>query len=243
MTGTNPKLATIKALLAKAEDPAASPAEAEAYFGRAADLMAKYGIDQALLAESQPGTDEITSRSFDIKGKYVPDRAALLFSITHALGAQNVYWGLVDRETGKRYRNVRVYAHESTLERIEILFSTLQLQALNGMKKARPQYGESTTAYRKSWMAGFASTVRRRLAEAEETAVRETTVESGTSTELVLVEREAAVERHFKRAHPKLKAAPPRRLTGNGWGDGKAAGERASLGGRQLGGNRKALTV
>ncbi|MDX3525104.1 DUF2786 domain-containing protein [Streptomyces sp. ID05-39B] len=243
MTETNPKLAKIKALLAKAEDPASSPEEAEAYFGRAADLMAKYGIDQALLAEAQPSTDEITSQSFDIKGKYVPDRAALLFSITHALGAQNVYWTLTDSADGKRYRKIEVYAHRSTLDRIEMLFSTLQLQALNGMKKARPQYGESLTAYRKSWMAGFSSVVRKRLAQAEETAIQEARQQAGgASTELVLVKREAAVERFFKQAHPKLKAAPRRRLTGSGWRDGKAAGERASLGGREVGGTRKSLS-
>ncbi|MEU6572319.1 DUF2786 domain-containing protein [Streptomyces sp. NPDC046805] len=240
----NPKLAKIKALLAKAEDPAASPEEAEAYFGRAADLMAKYGIDQALLAEAQPSTDEITSKVFDIKGKYVPDRSALLFSITHALGAQNVYWGLTDSATRKRYRKVRVYAHQSTLDRIELLFSTLQLQALNGMKRARPQYGESVTSYRKSWMAGFASVVRKRLAQAEETALQEARHEAGgASTELVLVKREAAVEVFFKRAHPKLKVAPRRRLTGTGWQAGKAAGERADIGGRQIGRTRKALAV
>jgi hypothetical protein len=241
---TNPKLATIKALLAKAEDPAASPEEAEAYFAKAADLMAKHGIEQAMLAETKPETDQLASRFFDIKGKYIPDRSALLFSITHALGAQNVYWRLYDPATGKHYRNIKVYAHESTLERIEMLFASLQLQLLNGLKHTRPQYGESTTAYRKSWMAGFASSVRKRLAQAEETALREAAQEGGgASTELVLVKREAAVEQYFKRAHPKVKAAARRRLTGSGWLDGKAAGDRADLGQSRLGGDRlKALS-
>ncbi|ATI18929.1 hypothetical protein SEA_JANUS_66 [Streptomyces phage Janus] len=241
MTETNPKLAKIKALLAKAEDPAASPEEAEAYFGRAADLMAKYGIDQALLAESQPRTDKITNRAFDIEGKYVPDRASLLFAITHALGAQNVYWNHTDHMTRKRYRTVRVYAHESTLDRIELLFASLQLQALNGVAKARPEWGESTTSYRKSWLAGFASSVRRRLEQAQETAVQESE-QQGVGAELVLVKREEAVQRFFKQAHPKVKTAAPRRLSGSGWGDGRAAGDRADLGGRRIGGTRMALS-
>lgn len=242
MNNDSSKLAKIKALLAKAEDPAASPEEAEAYFGRAADLMAKYGIDQALLAEDGGRTDKIDYKVFDIKGKYVPDRASLLFSIGHALGAQNVFWKLTDSMTGKRYYKVRVYAHESTLDRIEMLFSSLQLQALNGMGKARPAYGESVTAYRKSWMAGFSSTVRKRLAQAEESALQEAQQETGgTGTELVLVKREAAVQQFFKAAHPGVKAAPRRRLTGTGWRDGRAAGARASLGGREIGQTRKAL--
>ncbi|MFF8845524.1 DUF2786 domain-containing protein [Streptomyces sp. NPDC015127] len=243
MTETNPKLAKIKALLAKAEDSAASPEEAEAYFGRAADLMAKYGIEAAMLAESKLSTDKLTSRSFDVKGKYIADRSALLFGISHALGAQNVYWRLFDTATGKYYRKVSIYAHESTLERIEMLFTSLQLQALNGVERTRPQYGESTTSYRKSWLAGFANAVRKRLTQAEETALQEASQQAGgASTELVLVKREAAVEQFFKKAHPKLKAAPRRRLAGSGWMDGKAAGERADLGGRSLSGRVKALS-
>ncbi|MGW8953470.1 DUF2786 domain-containing protein [Streptomyces sp. NPDC055709] len=244
MTETNPKLATIKALLAKAEDPAASPEEAEAYFAKAAKLMAKHGIEQAMLADAKPETDKLGSRSFEIKGKYIPDRAALLFSITHALGAQNVYWRFWDSATGKHYRHVKVLAHESTLDRIEMLFASLQLQLLNGLAHTRPQYGESTTAYRKSWMAGFASTVRKRLAQAEEAALRENVQETGAvGAELVLVKREEAVMAYFKRAHPNVKAAPRRRLSGSGWMDGKAAGERADLGQTRVGTRRKALTA
>jgi hypothetical protein len=244
MTETNPKIATIRALLSKAEDPATSPEEAEAYFGKAADLMAKYGIEKALLSEAKPGSDKITGRQIEIKGKYIADRSALLFSISHALGAQNVYWRVYDRETGKYYRLVKIYAHESTLERIEMLFASLQLQAFNGLKQGRPRYGESTVSYRKSWLAGFASAVRKRLDQAEEAALQEASREiGGASTELVLVKREAAVEQFFKRAHPKIKAAPRRRLTGSGWLDGKAAGERADLGQKRMGGARLAVTA
>ncbi|MET8111212.1 DUF2786 domain-containing protein [Streptomyces prasinus] len=239
-TQTHPKLAKIKALLAKAEDPAALPEEAELYFAKAAELMAEHGIEQAMLADAKPETDKLTYRAFDVKGKYMADRAALLFSITHALGARNVYWSLVDPLTRKRYRKVRVYAHESTLDRVELLFSSLQLQALNGMQHARPQYGESTVSYRKSWLAGFASSVRNRLDQAEETALRDATRGAGTAgAELVLVRREEAVENFFKRAHPKVKTAPRRRLSGTGWGDGRAAGERADLGRGHLSNNRR----
>jgi len=236
----NPQVAKIRALLAKAEDKAASPEEAEVYFAKAAELMAKYGIEQAMLAEAHPETDELAHRTIDIKGKYVPDRATLLFAIGNALGARNVYWTRTDYETGKRYRRVKIYAHESTLERIEILFASLQIQAMNGMAKARPQYGESVTAYRKSWLAGFASSVLRRLSQAENDAVKEAEAKT-TGTELVLVKREAAVERFFKQAHPNVKTAPRRRLTGTGWSDGREAGDRADLGSKRIGSQRKAL--
>ena len=50
------KLARIRKLLAQAEDPAATAAEAEAFNAKAAELMARHGVDAALLAASDPGS-------------------------------------------------------------------------------------------------------------------------------------------------------------------------------------------
>ena len=44
----------VRKLLAKAEDPACTPAEAEALTAKATELIAKYGIDQAVLAAQRP---------------------------------------------------------------------------------------------------------------------------------------------------------------------------------------------
>jgi cytosine/adenosine deaminase-related metal-dependent hydrolase len=50
MTSDNPLLERVRKLLAKAEAQGATPAEAEALTAKAAELMARYGIDRALLA-------------------------------------------------------------------------------------------------------------------------------------------------------------------------------------------------
>ena len=47
------KLDTVRKLLAKA-DGAATPAEAEVYTAKAIELMARHGIDEALLAGARP---------------------------------------------------------------------------------------------------------------------------------------------------------------------------------------------
>ena len=47
----------VRKLLAKAEDASVTPPEAEALTAKAAELMAKYGIDRALLAAARPETD------------------------------------------------------------------------------------------------------------------------------------------------------------------------------------------
>ena len=51
------RLARVRKLLAKAEDTAVTPQEAEAYTAKAAELMASYGIDRAMLAAADPATD------------------------------------------------------------------------------------------------------------------------------------------------------------------------------------------
>ncbi|MGH3566379.1 MAG: DUF2786 domain-containing protein, partial [Pseudonocardia sp.] len=52
------KLDTVRKLLAKAEG-AATQAEAETYTAKAMELMARHGIDSALLAAATPNSDEI----------------------------------------------------------------------------------------------------------------------------------------------------------------------------------------
>ena len=47
----------VRKLLAKAEDEGVTPHEAEALTAKAAELMARYGIDRALLGALHPETD------------------------------------------------------------------------------------------------------------------------------------------------------------------------------------------
>ena len=51
----DPLLARVRKLLAKAEDPGCTPAEAEALTDKAAQLIAKYGVDRAMLAAAVRG--------------------------------------------------------------------------------------------------------------------------------------------------------------------------------------------
>ncbi|MEU7643336.1 DUF2786 domain-containing protein [Streptomyces huasconensis] len=227
---THPKLAQVRAILAKAEDPAASPEESQAYFAKAAHLMSKYGIERAMVAESLPETDKPTNRIMIEQGSYLLDRVNLLMSIVEALGGQSVRRRAYDPQTGKYVQKVEMYGYESVLDRAEMLYTSLLLQAFNGMEKGRPLPGESTTAYRKAWLSGFRSAVTKRLGVAERAAVEEADRQLGGKAELVLAKREDTIRAMFKAAHPKVRTAPKRRLTGSGWREGAEAGKRAELG-------------
>src|SRR3954469_12394641 len=80
----------VRKLLAKAEDPACTPAEAEAFTGKAAELIAKYGVDSALLAASDPARDPVGDRQVDIPAPYAVDKCSLLAGVAAELRCQSV---------------------------------------------------------------------------------------------------------------------------------------------------------
>jgi hypothetical protein len=231
----NRMLAKIRALLAKAENSAASAEEAEAYFEKAAELMARYGIERAMLADAEPETDRPGGRTIHIEGAYAVDQIGLLNAIAGPLNLQ-----AVRLRDGRRIANiVQIYGYESDLDRAEMLFTSLLLQGFNGMKRGRPEPGESLKGYRKTWLMGFSEAVERRLKDAEARARGEAPVSaSGRSAELVLADRASVVLALFKREHPDTSSST-RKLWGSGFDAGEAAGNAADLGASRVRGRTR----
>jgi cytosine/adenosine deaminase-related metal-dependent hydrolase len=75
MTNDNPLLDRVRKLLAKAEARGVTPAEAEALTAKAAELMARYGIDRALFAAQQPESDHPADRKVDVDNPCLGHRA------------------------------------------------------------------------------------------------------------------------------------------------------------------------
>lgn len=239
MTEQNPKAATIRALLAKAEDPATHPGEAESYFAKAAALMAKYGIERAMLADVSPGLDRPADRVITVDGAYAVDRIGLLNHILKPLGLKGVR--LRDKR-GSLSNEVHIFGYESSIERAELLFTSLLLQAFNGMKHGRPVRGEAMKAYRKTWLIGFGQAVEKRLEEIEARARGEAPNANGRSAELVLADRKAVVEARYQQAYGGKIDKSKRKIRGSGLDAGNAAGHSADLGQTRMNGGRRALT-
>jgi hypothetical protein len=217
---TDALLARVRKLLAKAEDPACTPAEAEAFTAKATELIAKYGVDQALLAESDPARDPVGDRVVALDPPYALDKAGLLAAVAVPLRCRVV------RRTRDGVR-IHLFGHAADLERVELLFTSLLVQAAHGLAAVPVPVREHPAAYRRSWLAGFAHAIGSRLAEAEKQAVA---AEPGA--ELVLVRRTDLVDRRMAEEYPQLRTAARRRLAGGGLEHGYAAGREADLGGR-----------
>ncbi|MFB7651457.1 MULTISPECIES: DUF2786 domain-containing protein [unclassified Streptomyces] len=232
----NPKLATIQALLAKAEHPATPEAEAENARDRAMEMMAKYGVDEALLSDGQPSRDGITDRYVDLPNPWAMSRVRLMCFIADAVGCKAVHMGV---QGAGGVRRVHLIGYESDVQRVEILYTSLVLQMLGGLGAQVIPFGvRSARAWRNSWQLGFIERVTDRL-EAIEQAARAAasgeTSATGRSGELVLADRAAMVESAFRQEHPRTRTRGGS-YSGNGYGDGAAAGDRADIGGtRRIG--------
>ncbi|RKR89041.1 uncharacterized protein DUF2786 [Micromonospora pisi] len=219
-------LEKVRKLLAMAEDPACTPAEAEAFTAKATELIARYGVDRALLAARDPATDSVGDRVVELLAPYALDKAGLLAAVAGALRCRAV------RRRSESGFAMHLFGFASDLERVELLFTSLLVQAAHGLAATAVPVGDQPAAFRRSWLAGFAYAVAERLRTAEsEAAARPGTSTGGTSVALVLADRSSEVQRRMAEVYPRLRTASARRLAGGGAGHGAEAGRRADLGG------------
>jgi hypothetical protein len=228
----------VRKLLAKAEADGVTAPEAEALTAKAAELMARYGIDRAMLAASQPETDKPGSRVIDIANPWAQVRAHLLSGVASAMRCQCI---LLNADgPGAR---VHVFGYASDLERVDILYTSLLLQMMHGLTAAgMPARVSSVRAWRRSWQLGFVAAVVARIKAAEERAAARSEAEHrpGPSTALVLADRSVVIRRQMEEAYPVTRQARVT-YTGRGYQDGYAQGQRADIGASRLA-RRKALS-
>jgi hypothetical protein len=238
---TSRLLDRVHKLLAKAEDESVTPPEAQALTAKAAELMAKYGIDRALLAADRPETDKPTSKMLDIDNPWARVKAHLLCGLGSALRCQCIL--LSGARPGTR---IHVFGYASDIERTDVLYASVLIQMWHGLAGAEvPGWCRSPRAWRRSWLLGFATAVISRVRAAEQTATSRATGAdaAGSRTALVLADRAQVIRGEAERAYPLTRTA---RVTysGSGYRDGYAQGQRADIGtGRVTRGRQRALAA
>ena len=228
---TDDKLARIRKLLAQAEDPAATEAEAEAFNAKAAELMARHGVGEALLAASDPDREVVGDLTVDLLAPYAYEKACLGTAVARGLRCSAVL--RTTRARGGTQHTLHLFGHTSDLTMADLLLTSLLVQGTGELVRRGVPPGEHAAAYRRTWWLGFTSAIATRLAEAEAIAARTAEPDfaaAGSSAALVLADRAAVAEQSAAAAYPHLRAARPRYLSGNGADAGRAAGQRAELG-------------
>jgi uncharacterized protein DUF2786 len=222
----------VRKLLAKAEDESVTPPEAQALTAKAAELMAKYGIDRALLAADRPETDQPASRILDIDNPWARVKAHLLCGLGSALRCQCIM--LSGTGPGSR---IHVFGYGSDIERTDLLYTSVLIQMWHGLTGAQvPAWSSSPRAWRRSWLLGFATAVISRVRDAEHAAASQATAPAAPAssrTALVLADRAQVIRGKVEQEYPVTRTA---RVTysGSGYGAGYAQGQRADIGGSRI---------
>ncbi|MGW1071064.1 DUF2786 domain-containing protein [Streptomyces aureus] len=219
-------LTRIRGLLAKAE-ATGFPEEAEALSAKAQELMARHSIDEALLAARTHAKDAPGACRIGVEPPYETAKAVLLDAVAGANRCRAVWNEALCFST--------VVGFEPDLEAVELLYTSLLVQATAAMTKAeaaqRAGGRKRTKTFRQSFLAAYAHRIGDRLA-----AVAEEQVTTAAEGELlpVLAARDVAVTDHLDRMFPETVTTRVRGITDEaGWHEGAAAADRAQVRGRR----------
>jgi Protein of unknown function (DUF2786) len=225
-------LGKIRALLAKAESTEFAE-EAEALSARAQELMAKYSIDHALLAAESGHTEEPRGRRIAVDNPYEAPKASLLQTVAQANRCR-IIWS---KELGL----VTVIGFPADLDAVELLFTSLLVQANSAMLRAgakRDSYGRSRTrAFRQSFLVSYAIRIGERLSEATGQAEQQAAAQQATAgtggKDLVpfLAARHRAVDEAVDAmfGDTLTRSRAVRATDAEGWHSGRVAADMASL--------------
>ncbi|MFJ5260998.1 DUF2786 domain-containing protein [Streptomyces sp. NPDC088387] len=214
-------LARIRALLAKAE-ATGFPDEAEALSAKAQELMARYSVDEALLAARAPAPDTPTAWRIGVEPPYEQAKAVLLDVVSTANHCRAVW--------NEPFAFTTVVGFEPDLAVVEMLYTSLLVQATSAMTKAEADQRKGgrrrTKTFRQSFLAAYAHRIGARLAAAAETQVSEDLLP-------VLATREVAVTDTTDRMFPATTTTRLRGVTDEaGWTQGSRAADRAEVASR-----------
>jgi hypothetical protein len=214
-------LAKVRALLAKAESTE-FPEEAETLSAKAQELISRYALER-LVTQKADDRPAVLRRRIWIDAPYVAPKAALLQAVATANSCRVVLDDF--------YGYVTVLGEESDIEAVELLTTSLLVQADAAMLRHGSQStrdGRSrTAAFRRAFLLSYAHRIGERLAEAQQDAV----AALGRGGELVplLTAKTERVEDAFTEAFPRVRSRTTSVSDYRGWAAGRAAADQAVL--------------
>jgi len=237
----------IAALLAQAEGEAKAGNEAarDTFLEKAAALQLKYAIDDAMLPQGDAGREGISYMDFcqESNTPLIKAKRILINSVAQANRGRAVMMpGIKPNGKVDRRAKIRVWAHESDLKFISMLYTSLilQMQSMmaNDERAAWVGGGKTIQAWRVSYAYGWVERVSQRIWEAKRrNEAAETSARAGTA--LVLRDRTQVVVDHVAAEIGNTRSTKYRiddRDEG-GKAAGRAAANRADLGGKKVSGS------
>jgi len=221
--GVNEKmLSRVRALLAKAES-SSFPEEAEALSAKAQELMTRHALDRVLVEADSSVPSVVATRRIWLDAPYLDAKSLLVDVVSKANRCRAIFHA----ELGF----ASVLGDENDLESVELLVTSLLLQATKAMVAGgsrQTRGGQSRTrSYRQSFLVAYATRIGERL----EQATSATIAEAPESAKLlpVLASQMRKVNAEFEDRYPSVVGKRVAVSNEEGWGAGKAAADRAQL--------------
>ncbi|GAA1989940.1 DUF2786 domain-containing protein [Amycolatopsis minnesotensis] len=215
-------LAKVRGLLAKAES-SQFPEEAEALSAKAQELMSRYSFERALVEAEQGSGARGTGRRFWLDNPYPGAKASLVSAVAKANRCRAVSY--------EKLGFVALVGHEVDLELVELLSTSLLVQATEAMLTTGRQVtrtGQSRTrSFRQSFLLAYAQRIGERLAEADHATSEQVSDERLLP---VLARRTKEVDDLFETMFPEVVLRARTISNHAGWDAGRAAAEAAKLG-------------
>ena len=205
---TSDRLRKVRALLAKAEQTD-FPDEADTYLGKAAMLIAKWELDEAMVWEHTPSDRRAApiTAMVGIPAPYAGRKSVLLGVVGEANGCRVIRVG--HSSEGHRFAVIG-FAHD--VEVTELLFSSLLVQMTRAMLAERPpgSNGTATAQWRRSFIVAFSNRVGARLTVAREVAgaaQQQSAAGGERPMTLVLADRSRLVDDETRQQFPRLRSS------------------------------------
>ncbi|MDQ8707831.1 DUF2786 domain-containing protein [Streptomyces sp. LHD-70] len=221
-------LVRIRALLAKAE-ATGYPEEAEALTAKAQELMARQGVDEALLAHRTHAPDTPAARRIGVDAPYEAAKAILLDAVATANRCRAVW--------NEAFGFSTVVGFDTDLDSVELLHTSLLVQATAAMTKAeaaqRAGGRRRTKTFRQAFLLAYAHRIAARLDEAADHGTAAARDEAGAAAAdllPVLAARDVAVTDRTDEMFPETTSTRVRSAQdAAGWHEGTAAADRAGM--------------
>lgn len=222
----HPKLARVRALLAKAESTEFDE-EAEALSAKAQELIARYALDRLLHRDQgggDPGaTSGVSSRRLWLDAPYVMAKASLV----HEVAAANRCRSVVTESLGF----CLVVGDAADLDAVELLVTSLLVQANTALVRHGRNLDRRGASRTRSFRHAFLIAYAHRIGDRLRAAGAEAVAEAGGAERLLPVLRDQET-----RVNDALEAMIPHRSTKSttvsnheGWVAGRAAADLALL--------------
>lgn len=234
---TTDKIITkIRGLLAKAEST--TDEEAALLLDKAAELQAKYRIEQAQIVAAGNVVDDPIERRWVKINRYLSPKGSLSVKLANAFDA-HVVWSHKRSGSG----TLEFVGHRSDLDVIEALLVSLEIQLDRELLNVKGYSSADTRSRRTSFADGWCSTVGNRVKQHYAAALK--TESAGTTgTDLVLLDRSQRVDAKYQELYGRRPRYSHGRRGGSNWSaraSGREAGQRADIGLTGVRGSRGAL--